>query len=424
VAGARRRRPDLDAELLGFVGELLTGEHPGGPETEFSVRFGQVSAPVMAKGVEDTAFYRYHPLISLCEVGGDPGTFGRPVADFHRAMATLARDWPQAMLTLSTHDTKRSADVRARIALLAELPEAWRQATERWAGHNERHKRDGWPDRGPEYLLYQTLAGAWPIDAARVRAFMAKAIREAKVHTSWTNPDPGYDEAVERFVTAVLTDQVFVAGFERFLVDHELIQRGRMSSLAQVALLLTCPGVPDIYQGAEVWDLSLVDPDNRRPVDFAARGRLLAALAGAGPQEALARMAEGGPKLWLIHRVLRHRLGHPGLYRSGYEPLEARGPKADHVVAFTRTGGLAVVVPRLLARLGGGPWGQGAWDGTSVALPGGAWTDVLTGDQVPGGAVEVESLLERFPVAVLTTEADVAEMADGVEVADVGRLAL
>jgi (1->4)-alpha-D-glucan 1-alpha-D-glucosylmutase len=401
VAGALRRRPDLDAELAGFVGELLTGAHPGGPETEFAVHFAQVSAPVMAKGVEDTAFYRYLVLASLCEVGGDPGTFGRPVTGFHAAMATVAERWPQAMLTLSTHDTKRSADVRARMALLAELPQAWRQATEAWAEQNQRHKRNGWPDHNTEYLLYQTLAGAWPIDQDRARAYLAKAVKEAKVHTSWTDPNPGYDEAVDAFVDAVLTDQVFVASLERFLAGHEIVARGRLSSLAQVTLLLTCPGVPDIYQGTELWDLSLVDPDNRRPVDFAARERLLAGLAGAGPEEALALAAAGGPKLWLIQRVLRYRLAHPGPFAAGYQPLTADGPKAEHVVAFTRAGEVAVVVPRLLVRLGGDPSGPGTWPGTTVTLPDGDWTDVLTGTRVAGGAVEVGTLLRRFPVAVL-----------------------
>jgi (1->4)-alpha-D-glucan 1-alpha-D-glucosylmutase len=405
LAGARRRRPDLDAELTAFVGELLTGVHRGGPETDFAVHFAQVSAPVMAKGVEDTAFYRYLVLASLCEVGGDPGTFGRPVADFHAAMATAAERWPQAMLTLSTHDTKRSGDVRARLALLAELPEAWQEATWRWAEQNQRYRRDGWPDRNTEYLLYQTLVGAWPLDAARVQAFMAKAVKEAKVHTSWTDPDPSYDEAVDAFVAAVLTDQVFVAGLERFLADHEIIGRGRLSSLAQTALLLTCPGVPDIYQGTELWDLSLVDPDNRRPVDFAARERALAGLAGAGPGQALALAAEGGPKLWLIHRVLRHRLAHPGPFGAGYQPLTADGPKAEHVVAFARgdakAPGLVVVVPRLLARLGGDPSSPHTWHGTTVTLPDGDRTDVLSGARVPGGAVAVETLLRQFPVAVL-----------------------
>jgi (1->4)-alpha-D-glucan 1-alpha-D-glucosylmutase len=172
------------------------------------------------------------------------------------------------MLTLSTHDTKRSGDVRARLHLLSEIPEAWEGIVTRWGERNERHRSGGWPDRNAEYLLYQTLVGAWPIDAARAQAFMEKATKEAKVHTSWIDPRPDYDEAVAAFVAGVLADDAFVAELEGFLAQHRLIERGRMTSLAQTALLLTCPGVPDVYQGTELWDLSLVDPDNRRPVEL------------------------------------------------------------------------------------------------------------------------------------------------------------
>jgi (1->4)-alpha-D-glucan 1-alpha-D-glucosylmutase len=422
VAGARQRRPDLDAELVGFIGALLTGEVPGEAEASFAVRFAQLSAPVMAKGVEDTAFYRYYPLLSLGEVGGDPGRFGIPAQEFHRDMADAARRWPQAMLTLSTHDTKRSGDVRARISLLSELPERWEHATASWAERNKKYQQNDLPDANAEYLLYQILVGAWPIDAERAGAFMAKAAREAKVHTSWTDPSEQYEDALAAFVAAILADPDFVAGLEAFLAEHRLVERGRVSSLAQTTLLLTCPGVPDLYQGTEVWDLSLVDPDNRRPVDYAARRSLLDALAGAGPRAALARADDGGPKLWLIHRLLDHRQRHPAAYgpASGYEPLPVTGPKADHAVAFTRTGGLAVVVPRLLTGLGGSPGSRigprdgrdggderrdwNGWDGTTVTLPGGGWVDVLTGEEPDvgaDGAVSVESLLARFPVAVL-----------------------
>jgi (1->4)-alpha-D-glucan 1-alpha-D-glucosylmutase len=400
VAAATRRRPDIDAELAGFIGELLVLGHPGSAEASFAVRFAQLSAPVMAKGVEDTAFYRYHPLICLGEVGGDPGRFGVPPADFHRDMAQAARRWPEAMLTLSTHDTKRSGDVRARISLLSELPEAWERAAQLWARRNNQHKRNDLPDPNAEYLLYQTLVGAWPIDAARAGAYMAKAAREAKVHTSWTDPDKRYDGALAAFVAAILADQGFVADLEAFLARHALVELGRVNSLAQTTLLLTCPGVPDVYQGTEVWDLSLVDPDNRRPVDYGARRALLAALAGAGPADALARADEGAPKLWLIRRLLDHRRRQPGAYGpgSGYQRLLTCGPKSSHAVAFTRTGGLAVVVPRLLIGLGGD------WAGTTVTLPGGDWVDVLTGENADVGAdgtASLQSLLRRFPVAVL-----------------------
>jgi (1->4)-alpha-D-glucan 1-alpha-D-glucosylmutase len=401
VARVRQRRPDIDAELLDFIGALLTGGYPGPAEAGFAVHFAQVSSAVMAKGTEDTAFYRYQPLICLNEVGGDPGSFGAPVADFHDAMARAARHWPEAMLTLSTHDTKRSGDVRARIGLLSELPRDWERAITRWSHGNERHHRGGWPDRSAEYLLYQTLVGAWPIEAARAGAFMAKATREAKVHTSWTDPCAEYDDALSGFAAAMLADQDFVADLTAFLAEHRLVELGRVSSLAQTTLLLTCPGVPDLYQGTEIWDLSLVDPDNRRPVDYAARGRLLEALAGSGPEDALARSDEGGPKLWLITRVLRHRRQFPGGYGpdSGYEPLRVTGARAAHAVAFTRAGGLAVVVPRLVTGLADG------WADTAVTLPGGTWTDVLTGGRLAGGDISVAALCRRFPVAVLAREA-------------------
>jgi (1->4)-alpha-D-glucan 1-alpha-D-glucosylmutase len=397
VAAARQRRPELDAELLQFIGDLITGRLPGPEEASFAVRFAQVSAPVMAKGVEDTAFYRYQPLISLNEVGSDPGRFGSAPPDFHRAMAQAARHWPEAMLTLSSHDTKRSGDVRARISVLSELPEAWERAVARWADHNSVHKRDRWPDRNTEYLLYQTLVGAWPVEPGRAGAFMQKAAKEAKVHTSWIDPNAGYDDALSAFVTAVLADQGFVADLLVFLGEHRIVERGRVNSLAQTALMLTCPGVPDLYQGTEVWDLSLVDPDNRRPVDYDRRRALLDSLARAGPEDALARADEGGPKLWLVHRVLDHRRRHPGAYGpgSGYEPLTVTGPRSSNLVAFTRSNGLAVLVPRLV------PDPAEGWSGTAVQLPRGTWADVLTGSTVDGGEVPVAGLLRRFPVAVL-----------------------
>jgi (1->4)-alpha-D-glucan 1-alpha-D-glucosylmutase len=400
VAAARQRRPDLDGELIEFIGELLVLHYPGEAEADFALRFAQVSAPVMAKGVEDTAFYRYQPLVSLNEVGGDPGRFGSELAEFHQAMSEAAERWPEAMLTLSTHDTKRSGDMRARLNVLSELPEAWEHAAERWAHRNKRYKHNGWPERNAEYLLYQSLVGAWPIDAGRVAAFMAKAAKEAKVHTSWTEPRPEYDDAVGAFVAGILADQGFIADLETFLAEHRLAERGRVNSLAQTTLLLTCPGVPDLYQGTEVWDLSLVDPDNRRPVDYNARRRLLGALAGRGPEAALDRDDEGGPKLWLIHRLLGHRRRHPGAYQpgSGYQPLPVPGRQASHVVAFTRTGGLAVIVPRLVASL------ADDWAGTTVTLPGGGWVNVLTGESVDGGEAGVAALLRRFPVAVLGRE--------------------
>ena len=418
VALALARRPDLDSELTEFLGRLLVLGYPGAQEAEFAIRFAQLSAPVMAKGVEDTAFYRYFPLASLNEVGGSPDLFGRPPAAFHADMIQAARWWPEAMLTLSTHDTKRSADVRARIGLLAELPEAWARAVTRWSARNSRHKRHGQPDAAAEYLLYQNLVGAWPIDAGRAGAFMAKATREAKLETSWTDPDPEYDAALSQFVEASLADGEFRNDLEDFLGRHRLVERGRVTSLAQMALLLTCPGVPDLYQGTEVWDLSLVDPDNRRPVDYDARRALLAKLVEPGPEAALGMADAGGPKLWLIRRVLEHRRAWPAAFGpgSGYEPMEISGTHADHLAGFFRTppagtaGRIAVLVPRLVARLGeadagtdwtGKDWDRGGWADTCVHLPGRDWTSVLTGENAGGGEASAGELLRRFPVAVL-----------------------
>ena len=399
VAAARSRAPHLDAELVGFLGELALGAHRGAREWEFAERLQQLTAPVMAKGVEDTAFYRYHRLVSLNEVGGDPSVFGRSVADYHRQTAEVAARWPEAMLTLSTHDTKRSGDVRARLHVLSEEPAAWRRSVERWMEDNERHRPDGWSDANAEYLLYQTVIGAWPIGAERLVAFMAKATREAKVHTSWVDPSDDYDRGLETFVRALLADRRFLGSLEEFLEATALVARGRRNSLVQTALLLTCPGVADVYQGTELWDLSLVDPDNRRPVDYGRRRRLLAEL-DASPTAAPALGAEfdddGRAKLWLLRRLLRHRREAGEQYcSSDYEPLELSGPRAADALGFAR-GPLAVVVPCR---------GDDHWGETVVRLPSGRWQDLFGGGTVEGGRRSVAELLSGCPVAVLTRTA-------------------
>jgi (1->4)-alpha-D-glucan 1-alpha-D-glucosylmutase len=392
VEAGRACRPDLDGELFSFLGELALGKHPGAVEAEFVRRLQQLTAPVMAKGVEDTAFYRYNRLISLNEVGGDPGTFGRPVADFHADTADAAGRWPQAMLTLSTHDTKRSADVRARLNALSQVPERWALAVAAWSDHNDRHRQGGWPDRNAEYLLYQTVVGAWPITPERACEFMAKAAKEAKVHTSWTDPDEDYDQSLAAFTRAALGDGSFVAQVESFLASNALVERGRRNSLAQTALLLTCPGVPDIYQGTELWDLSLVDPDNRRPVDFGLRRSLLCA---EGPPPDLAGDDSGATKLWLLSRLLQDRRANPGRYLDPtYEPLELPGAVAETVIGFRRSG-LAVV-----AACQSDPG-----DATvALNLPAGDWRDVADGRRY-SGRVDLGELLGCFGVSVLVDDA-------------------
>lgn len=391
VEAAIAHVPHLDAELVRFIGELALGQRGGAAGTDFALRFQQLTAPVMAKGVEDTAFYRYHRLISLNEVGGDPGTFGWAPEAFHAETQTAAVEWPDAMLTLSTHDTKRSADVRARLNVLSQIPAAWSSAAGRWSETNEHHRGE-WDDGNVEYLLYQTLVGAWPLEVDRCVAFLTKAVREAKVHTSWADPNEAYEAGLERFVRALYADEAFVSDLQRFLHHERVVDLGRRNSLAQTALLLTCPGVPDLYQGSELWDLSLVDPDNRRPVDYPLRRRLLTELADAKPGDALTSGEAGQAKLWLVHRLLHYRAANPDLFAgSVYAPLALTGPRSRDAVAFHR-GALAVVVPR---------FGTGSWEGTGVELPAGAWTSVLTGESVDGGTAGMAQLLRAFPVAVL-----------------------
>ena len=388
VDEAARRRPDIDPDLLSLIRDVVLMERRGEREAEFAARFQQLTPAVMAKGVEDTAFYRYHRLASLNEVGGDPGTFGRPVDAFHEWCARTAKTWPDTMLTLSTHDTKRSGDVRARLNLLSEIPEEWESAVRRWAEHNDRYRTQGYPDRNLEYLAYQTLVSAWPIDGDRLTRFLQKAAREAKVHTSWINPVAAYEEGVAQFVAGVTSDAEFRTDVESFLGRHQLVALGRIASLAQTTLLLTCPGVPDIYQGSELWTLSLVDPDNRQSVDFEARQKLL-----------IENDYAAAPKLWLLTRLLRERARRPELFASRhYTPLHAAGAKAGHALGFVRDA-LLVLVPRLVVGLGGD------WGDTKVELPGGQWRSLLTGSVEEGRhVVAVSSLVEQFPVAVLARE--------------------
>ena len=393
----KRRRPAIDAELLRFFRSLLALEIRGDVESEFVMRFQQLTAPVMAKGVEDTALYRWSRLAALNDVGGDPGRASATVEELHRIARERLRRWPRALTATSTHDSKRSADVRARIGLLAEVPERWGEALARWSARNERHRTGDLPDREIEHLYYQTLVGAHPLPADRALAYVRKAAREAKQRTSWTSPDEGYEDALAEFVHGTLADETFTADLAAFCAP--VVAAGWTVSLAQTLVALTMPGVPDIYQGDELWDLSLVDPDNRRPVDFALRERLLREAATLSAPEILARTAEGLPKLHVIRHALRLRSERQDIFdRGAYEPLAVAGERAEHAVAFARGGEVAVVVPRFVLRL------AADWRDTTVALPEGRWCDVLTGSPRSAGPHRVAEILDPFPVALLVRE--------------------
>ncbi|OLF12911.1 malto-oligosyltrehalose synthase [Actinophytocola xinjiangensis] len=384
VALARDRRPDL-------AGPINALDHAvrADPHGELATRVQQTSGMVVAKGDEDTAFYRYPRLTALNEVGGDPARFGVDPAEFHAACAAREATWPAGMTTLSTHDTKRSEDVRARLAVLSELPHEWARAVGRWSA---RHPL-GEPTLAQ--LAWQTLVGAWPITPARLAAYLDKAAKEAKLRTSWVDRDEGFEAAVRAWPAAVLADPV-VRGEVTAFADR-IAGPGWSNALGQKLLHLAGPGVPDVYQGTELYDLSLVDPDNRRPVDFAARDALLTRLeTGWLPGVDTTAEATGAAKLHVVRTVLRLRRARPDLF-TGYRPLPADGPAAGHALAFARTGVVAVAtrLPVTLADTG--------WRDTVLALPPGPWTDQLTGRDVPQ-VVPLADLLARYPVALLVRE--------------------
>jgi (1->4)-alpha-D-glucan 1-alpha-D-glucosylmutase len=442
VKQAKKRWPGADTSIFDFIQGVLTlklAKDGSGYDRrtvlELAMKFQQVTGPVMAKGAEDTAFYRYVPLLALNEVGGDPRRFGVTPAAFHRLMETRAKRWPLGMLASSTHDTKRGEDARARLALLSEIPRDWARRVSLWARLNRlrRGEVDGAPapDRNDEYFFYQTVVGAWPLDlkpddvvgltafCERVHATMTKAVREGKEHSSWSNPNAEYEAVLGRFVSGALDGSrpnPFLQDIHAFV--ESLARAGAVNSLAQTLIKLTAPGVPDTYQGDELWDFSMVDPDNRRPVDWAARRQLLDELRRRfsetpADRQALAELAahwrDGREKLFLTWRALTLRRERPALFGGGsYVPLQTAGRHADRLVAFARiaNGHAAVAVaPRLITPLlrDGGPID---WADTTVTLPTDrGWRDALVQRDLGtrDALVAATVLLADFPVALLSS---------------------
>jgi (1->4)-alpha-D-glucan 1-alpha-D-glucosylmutase len=414
VDRAKRRLPRQLRGLAADLGAAALGQRrpvsgAAGRAGELVVRFQQTTGPVQAKGVEDTACYRWSRLIALNEVGCDPDLLGVEPGEFHAVAGRLTADWPATMTTLSTHDTKRQEDVRARLAVLSEIPQEW---GERVSGWHDRAMALGFlgrtaaaVDPDTEYLVWQTLVGAWPISGERLTGYLTKAIREAKLGTSWVEPNQEYEEAVLGLATGALDDNELRESVASFVA--KIAGDAAVNSLGAKLVQLTMPGVPDVYQGCEVAALSLVDPDNRRPVDFARHRRDLLELdAGldAGRHGDLAPDgapdAFGATKLFVTSRALRLRRAQPQWFTGSYQPRPASGTAAGHVVAFQR-GERAVTVA---TRLPAGLRGRGGWRDTALSLPAGSWTDLLTGAVYQGGTVAMAELTGRLPVALLVPE--------------------
>jgi len=446
VAEAKRRNPRTARALFDFIQDtLLLGnlQHfraEDRPQViDFVMELQQLTGPVMAKAVEDTAFYAYNRLTSLNEVGGDPEQFGLSVEAFHRENANRQRHWPHSMLATSTHDTKRSEDVRARINVLSEIPAEWGTALERWSRLNADKKSEAdaelAPDSNDEYLFYQALVGAWPPESCtaeefddfreRMAAYMQKAIKEAKVHTSWVNPNEAYDRAMDKFVKEVLVaepENRFLSDFMRF--HRRVAYPGMLNALSQTLLKIASPGVPDFYQGTELWDFSLVDPDNRRPVDFAKRKKLLEELRQREKedrasliQDLLTRWVDGKIKLYVTYKGLSFRRSQRSLFEEGnYIPIDASDGSRDRICAFARQKGQAwavVAVPRLITKLLKAerpPLSEETWGSSALVLPQDApecWLNILTGEELKvlskqRKLLRLASAFQSFPLALLT----------------------
>ncbi len=404
---AKRGRPQLSA-LIDVISDVLQLRVCGELEERFVHRFQQLSAATMAKGVEDTVFYSFNRFPVLNEVGGAPDHFGLSVDAFHAACREQNQQWPQSMLATSTHDTKRSEDVRARLCLLSEIPELWSDTVHELAALTEQYRYDNLPDHNTEYLFYQTIIGAWPPSEGarvvpapnksfieRIIAYMEKAVREAKHRTNWNHPNRAYEDQLKSFVRAALSNVEFVRKIESFVRKLDL--PAAVTSLSQTLIKLTAPGVPDIYQGTELWDLSLVDPDNRRPVDYEIRRNCLDEIKSLTAEEVSHRHVTGTPKMWLIQHVLQFRREHPELFEAAaaYQGIHGVGTKAEHVVAFRRGERLIVIAPRLNYRL------NQEWADTGIELGMGTWQNILTGEEIAESTVLLSALLRKFPVALL-----------------------
>jgi (1->4)-alpha-D-glucan 1-alpha-D-glucosylmutase len=432
VAAAKRRNPAIEESVFNFLRDLLLFRFPENLDeeqrathAEFVLKFQQFTGPIMAKGLEDTVFYIYNRLAALNEVGGEPHFFGLSVDDFHQRNQRRQRDWPDSLLATSTHDTKRSEDVRARMLAISEIPQLWGRSLQKWRTANRRFKKEveeaEAPDAGEEYLLYQTLLGTWPVSVdgvpaasvskefvSRIQGYMAKALKEAKLNTSWIQPNENWDNAMMDFVAGILEAGPRNKFLPAFLpVVEEIARLGAVNSLSQITIKFTAPGVSDVYQGTELWDDSLVDPDNRRPVDYAKRREMLRQVENVPPGDLMRCWADGRIKLRLTQRLLHLRRDNAVLFREGsYERINFGGVFADCAIGFARRRdgrAIVVIVPRLSSRVGFPPVGE-RWQDTHAILPSGLFDlrDVFSDREVriENSGLKLSEAMSQLPFGI------------------------
>ncbi|MBF0298538.1 MAG: malto-oligosyltrehalose synthase [Oligoflexia bacterium] len=400
---------NIDSGPFIFIKKILLQSSHTNLSAEFVSRFQQITGTIMAKGAEDTAFYCYNRFPAVNEVGGDPGRFGLTINDFHSFLSQIQKNYPCTMLTTSTHDTKRGEDTRMRLAVLSENPTGWREAIYRWNQHNHCKKKqeNNLPDHNTEYLLYYTLFAAWPIEEERLQEYMLKSVREAKIYTSWKNPNEHYENILRQFISSLVHDQYFMNDIYHFVEEH--LYTARVNSLSQTLIKLTAPGIPDIYQGCELWDLGLVDPDNRKAVDYKLRYKLLEESLHLWPEEVLLQMDIGVPKIWLINKILTFRKCHPEILAPSaeYTALQVEGKKKDHVFAFMRARKAISIIPLLAFKKNKETKENketNYWEDTFIKCPEGKWENLFTKEMLSSKSTEnifMEKLFSKFPIAFL-----------------------
>lgn len=395
IAKSQENLTGIDKGVFGFIKKVLLCEVTGETESEFVMRFQQTTGPIMAKGVEDTLFYCYNNFIALNEVGGTPEFFGRTIDSFHQRMLDTHSKFPNSLLATSTHDTKRSEDVRMRLAVLSEIPSKWTSSVSKWSKEITPRRKEALIDRNTEYLIFQTMVGAWPISIDRITEYMTKASRESKIFTSWIKPNEEYEKKQNQFIQNCYNNEYLIEEIKNLV--SQIDRPGKINSLAQTLLKVTAPGIPDIYQGCDLWDYSLVDPDNRREVDYKLRSKLVEKISQASQEELNCLDETGLSKLFVIVRALKYRKEFPEIFtqNSDYIPLFAHGKYSENVLSYQRGDQVIVIIPRISSNIS-------KWKQTTIKIPQGNWKNLLSNNnKFYKDSIDLNEIFSEFPVAML-----------------------